>query len=249
MGTLTGKVAVVTGGSSGIGFASAKSFAAEGASVVITGRRQRELDEAVRKIGANALGILGDVRDPAHHDEVIAAIRGRGDGLDIYMANAGCNTITSTENVTEDTYDVQFDTNTRGVFFGVQRALRVMRDGGTIILTGSIASHKVLDGHAVYAASKAALHAFARSWAVELRSRRIRVNVLSPGPTETEIVTKLGVAPENREQFLEGMAKAIPLGRMGRPEELANAALFLASDASSFVNGVNLDVDGGMSAL
>src|SRR5262249_21415893 len=148
--------------------------------------------------------------------------------------------------VTEDVYDAQFAVNTRGVFFGVQKLAPVIRHGGAIIITGSIASEKVLDGHAVYAGSKAATNAFARAWAIELRSRGIRVNVLSPGPTDTEILAKLGVPAEQRGSFEQAMAKAIPLGRMGSPNELAQAALFLASNASSFITGVNLRVDGGM---
>jgi len=165
------------------------------------------------------------------------------------MANAGVNTITHSSAVSEDEYDAQFSINARGVFFGVQKLIPLMRDGGAVILTGSIASEKVLEGHAVYAGSKAAIGAFARSWAIELKSRRIRVNVLSPGPVDTAILDKLGVPAEMRASFEKSMAEAIPLGRMGQPEELAKAALFLASDASSFVTGVNLRVDGGMALL
>jgi NAD(P)-dependent dehydrogenase (short-subunit alcohol dehydrogenase family) len=249
MGMLTGKVAVITGGNSGIGLSAAKAFAAEGAQVVITGRRQQAVDSALDEIGAGAIGIRGDVADLAHHDRVAEEVARRFGGLDIYMANAGINTITHSAEVTEAEYDAQFAVNTRGVFFGVQKLAPIVRDGGAIIVTSSIASGKVLDGHAVYAGSKAATEAFARSWAIELKSRRVRVNVLSPGPVETEILAKLGVPEEQREAFEKTMAEAIPLGRMGLPEELAKAALFLASDASSFVTGVNLRVDGGMTLL
>jgi NAD(P)-dependent dehydrogenase (short-subunit alcohol dehydrogenase family) len=249
MGRLSGKVALVTGGSSGIGLASAKAFAAEGASVVITGRAPSALDEAVAAIGHGASAIVGDVRRVSHHDEVAAELRRRFGGLDIYMANAGCITITPSAEVSEASFDDQFETNTRGIFFGVQRIAPIVREGGAILLTGSLASDKMLDGHAVYAGSKAALLAFARSWVSEFAPRKIRVNVLSPGPTETAIVGKLGVPAEQRPAFLAAMAGAIPAGRMGRPEELAEAALFLASDAGSFVNGVNLRVDGGMGAI
>ncbi|WP_260581322.1 SDR family oxidoreductase [Sphingopyxis sp. PET50] len=249
MTSLNGKVAVITGGNSGIGFASAKLFAEEGAQVVITGRRQDALDEAARAIGPAATAIRGDVADPAHHRDVADLVRARFGGADIYMANAGVNTITPSAAVSEAEYDAQFGINARGTFFGVQAIGPVLRDGGSIILVGSLASDKVLDGHAVYAGTKAAIGAFARSWALEFRGRGIRVNLLSPGPTETEILGKLGVAPEEREGFAEMMAGAIPLGRLGQPGELARAALFLASNAGSFVTGINLRVDGGMALL
>lgn len=249
MDNLNGKVAVITGGNSGIGFASAKLFAERGAQVVITGRRQQALDDAARAIGSAATAILGDVADPKHHREVADVVRERFGGADIYMANAGVNTITPSAQVSEDEFDTQFGTNARGTFFGVQAIGPVLRDGGSIILVGSLASEKVLEGHAVYAGTKAAIGAFARSWALEFKERRIRVNLLSPGPTETEIIEKLGVPVEARGAFASKMAGAIPLGRMGQPGELAHAALFLASDASSFVTGINLRVDGGMALL
>jgi NAD(P)-dependent dehydrogenase (short-subunit alcohol dehydrogenase family) len=249
MGMLSGKTAVITGGNSGIGLSAAKTFAAEGAQVIVTGRRRQAVEEAVAQIGAGALGIQGDVADVAHHESVAQQIRQRFGALDIYMANAGVNTITRSAEVSEAEYDAQFAVNTRGVFFGVQKLIPIMRDGGAIILTGSMASEKVLDGHAVYAGSKAAIGAFARSWAIELKSRGIRVNVLSPGPVDTAILDKMGIPAEERGLFEKAIAEAIPLGRLGQPEELAKAALFLASDASSFVTGVNLRVDGGMALL
>lgn len=249
MDSLKGKVAVVTGGNSGIGFASARLFAEQGAQVVITGRRQAALDEAVRSIGPAAVAICGDVADPAHHRAVADLVRDRFGGADIYMANAGVNTITPSGEVSETEYDTQFGINARGTFFGVQAIAPHLQERASIILVGSLASDKVLDGHAVYAGTKAAIGAFARSWALEFKDRGIRVNMLSPGPTETEILGKLGVAPEERGAFAEMMAGAIPLARLGRPEELARAALFLASDASSFVTGINLRVDGGMALL
>lgn len=249
MSMLAGKVAVITGGNSGIGLVAAKAFVAEGAQVVIIGRRRRAVDDAVEEIGRGAMGLQGDVADPSHHDRIAQEVRQRFGGLDVYMANAGIATITTSTDVSEAEFDAQFGTNARGAFFGVQRMLPIMRDGGAIILTGSIASEKVLEGHAVYAGSKAAIGAFARSWAIELKSRRIRVNVLSPGPTDTAVLGKLGIAAEDRAPFEKAMSDAIPLGRMGRPEEIAGAALFLASDASSFITGVNLRVDGGMALL
>ncbi|WP_245896843.1 SDR family NAD(P)-dependent oxidoreductase [Sphingomonas fennica] len=240
---------MITGGNSGIGLASAKLFAEQGAHVVITGRRQQALDDAVRAIGPSAVAIRGDVADPDHHREIADFVRDRFAGVDIYMANAGVNTITASSDVSLAEYDAQFGINARGTFLGVQAIAPRLRDGGSIILVGSLASDKVLEGHAVYAGTKAAIGAFARSWALEFRDRGIRVNVLSPGPTETEILEKLGVPAGEREAFTAMMAGAVPLGRLGRPEELARAALFLASDASSFVTGINLRVDGGMALL
>lgn len=244
---LEGKVALVTGGSSGIGLACAKRFAAEGARVVITGRRARAVDEALTAIGPAAIGFVGDVAEVAHHERLAAEVAQRFGQLDVYMANAGINTVTPSPLVGEAEYDAQFAANTRGVFFGVQKIVPVMRDGGAILITGSIASDKVLEGHAVYAGTKAATAAFARAWAIELKQRRIRVNVLSPGPVDTPILDRLGIQPGDRPDLERRMADLIPLGRLGRPSELASAALFLASDAGSFVTGVNLRVDGGIS--
>lgn len=246
MGMLSGKIALITGGNSGIGLATAKLFAAEGAQVIISGRRREVVDRAVEEIGYGAIGIVGSTADVGHHERSAEEIFGRFGGLDIYMANAGINTITQSSRVSEAEYDEQFAVNARGTFFGVQKMVPIMRDGGAIILTGSLASDKVLDGHAVYAGTKAAIGAFARSWALELKERGIRVNVLSPGPTDTAILAKLGVPAGERPAFEAAMAAAIPLGRLGRPDELAQAALFLASSAGSFVTGINLRVDGGM---
>jgi NAD(P)-dependent dehydrogenase (short-subunit alcohol dehydrogenase family) len=249
MALLTGKTAMITGGTSGIGLAIARLFAAEGAQVIVSGRREDAARDAVRQIGSGAAHILGDIADPAFHARAADEIAERFGGLDAYIANAGINTIRHSGDVPEAEYDAQFATNARGVFIGVQKVVPVLRDHGAIVIIGSLASEKVLDGHAVYAGSKAAIGAFARSWALELKHRGIRVNVMSPGPTDTEILGKLGVTPEQRPAFEAQMAAAIPLGRLGRPEELANAALFLASDMSSFVTGVNLRVDGGMALL
>ncbi|HEY0505785.1 MAG TPA: SDR family oxidoreductase [Lysobacter sp.] len=249
MDDLSGKIALVTGGSSGIGLASAKLFADQGAQVVITGRRQAQVDEALEHIGRGAIGIVGDVADLAHHDSVAHEIMHGLGGLDIYMANAGVNTINHSSKVSEAEYDAQFAVNTRGVFFGLQRMTPVLRDGASVIVTGSIASDRYMEGHAVYAGTKAAVFAFVRCWAIELKTRGIRVNVLSPGPVDTPILDKLGLPPESRAQLEHHVSQAIPLGRLGEPDELGQAALFLASDASSFVTGINLRVDGGMSLL
>ncbi|MDP9890986.1 NAD(P)-dependent dehydrogenase (short-subunit alcohol dehydrogenase family) [Variovorax boronicumulans] len=246
MQRLSGKVAVITGGNSGIGLACAQAFAAEGARVVIVGRRQDAVDTALASIGTDAMGFVGDVADLAMHDRLLAAVEARFGAIDIYLANAGTAILEPSSAVTVNTYDVQFATNTRAVFFGVTKALPFMRDGGSIILTSSIAGSKVMDNHAVYAGSKAAIEAFARNWALELKDRRIRVNVLSPGPVDTPILAKLGITESARPEFDKSMAAAIPLGRLGQPNDLAQAALFLASDDSVFVTGVNLKVDGGM---
>lgn len=246
MRKLSGKVAVITGGNSGIGLAYAQTFAAEGARVVIVGRRQDAVDTALASIGPDAMGFVGDVADLAMHDRLLAAVKARFGAIDIYVANAGTAILEPSVAVTMDNYDVQFATNTRAVFFGVTKALAFMRDGGSIILTSSIAGSKVMDNHAVYAGSKAAIEAFARNWALELKGRRIRVNVLSPGPVDTPILAKLGITESARPEFDKSMAAAIPLGRLGQPNDLAQAALFLASDDSVFVTGVNLNVDGGM---
>ncbi|MNK98970.1 Levodione reductase [compost metagenome] len=176
-------------------------------------------------------------------------VRTRFGALDIYMANAGVITLTPSQQVTPAEFDAQFNINTRGVFFGVQAIVPLLRDAGSIILTSSLAATKVLDGHAVYAGSKAAIAAFARNWALELRARRIRVNVLSPGPVDTAIIGKLGVSEADRPGFEQMMADMIPAGRLGEADELAQAALYLASSDSSFVNGIELHVDGGMSLV
>jgi NAD(P)-dependent dehydrogenase (short-subunit alcohol dehydrogenase family) len=243
MGILKGKVAVITGGNSGIGFASAQKFIAEGATVVIVGRRQQAVDEAVAQLGASARGVVGDVTDLATHDRVAAFVRDTYGQADIYFANAGINIVKPTPEMTVEDYDQVFGINVRAVFFGVKAILPVLRDGGSIVVTTSIAANKVLPGHGVYGGSKAAAEAMVRDWAMELKDRRIRVNVLSPGPVVTAILGKLGIRDEHKEM----LAKMIPLGRIGDADELAQAALFLASDQSSFVTGATLRVDGGWS--
>lgn len=246
MKRLSNKVALITGGNSGIGLATARLFAIHGAQVIVTARRQDVLDDAVRQIGHGAVGLSGDVADIEHHSFVAEEVRRRYGALDVYMANAGVLSITPSSQVSPAEFDAQFGINARGVFFGVQAIAPVLRDGASIILTSSLASAKVLDGHAVYAGSKAAIEAFARSWTQEFRHRRLRVNVLSPGPVDTSIVEKLGVPEAERPAFLRSMAERIPAGRLGEADELAHAALYLASDESRFVNGATLRVDGGM---
>ncbi|MDX0408082.1 SDR family oxidoreductase [Sinorhizobium medicae] len=243
---LKDKVAVITGGNSGIGKATARLFAQEGAQVHITGRRQNVVDQVVDEIGNGVIGIVGDVADLEHHQKLAEIVKSRFGSLDIYMANAGIINLTASGTVTPEDYDRHFATNTRGVFFGVQAMEPLIRDGGNIIVTSSLAATKVLPDHAVYAGSKAAIAAFAKNWAIEFKPRKIRVNILSPGPVDTAILGKLGVSDADRPALESHLATIIPAGRLGQPEELARAALFLASEAGSFVNGVELHVDGGM---
>lgn len=246
---LSNKVAVVTGGNSGIGFAISRAFIKEGAHVVLVGRRRDAVEAAVAALGEHATGLTGDIAELATHDHVAGLVSARFGYADIYIANAGSIRLQSSPEVTPDDYDLQFLTNTRGTFFGVQKILPLLRDGGAILLTSSIVTHKVLDGHAVYAGSKAAIEAFARHWALEFKNRRIRVNVLSPGPTNTPIIEKLGLVPYAQPAVDTQVSNIIPFGRMGEAEDLARAALFLVSDDSSFVTGVNLAVDGGITLV
>jgi NAD(P)-dependent dehydrogenase (short-subunit alcohol dehydrogenase family) len=243
---LAGKIALITGGNSGIGLASAKVFTAEGATVVITGRRQSAVDAAVLEIGNGALGVQGDVGDLADLDRLYAEIKARFGRLDIVFANAGLTTVESFENVSEDHFDREFNVNVKGVFFTVQKVLPLLPDGASIILTSSVASDLGTPGMSVYSATKAAVRSFARTWTSELKHRHIRVNCISPGPTTTPLGGKMGIPEEHRAASTAIMLAKIPMGRYGKPEEIANAALFLASDASTFITGIDLYVDGGM---
>jgi len=240
---LQGKVAVITGGTTGIGFATAKRFIEEGAHVFITGRRQKELDEAVKALGNNATGVQGDVAEMADLDRLYKTIEATGRRIDIVFANAGFAEFASLENMTEAHFDRLFAVNVKGVLFTVQKALPLLNDGGSIILTGSVASIKGTPAFWVYGATKAAIRNFVRAWTVELKDRRIRSNVLSPGPVETPI---LGQQPQDA---IARIVSTIPMGRMGTADEVAKAALFLASDDSSFVTGIELFVDGGRAQI
>jgi NAD(P)-dependent dehydrogenase (short-subunit alcohol dehydrogenase family) len=235
---LHGKVAVITGGTSGIGLATAKLFVKEGAYVFITGRRQKELDEAVKAIGSNATGVQGDVARLADLDRLYEAVKTKG-RIDIVFANAGAAEFAPLGKITEEHFDKLFGTNVKGTLFTVQKALPLMNDGCSIILNGSVASVKGTHAFGVYGATKAALRSFVRTWTSDLKDRHIRSNVVSPGPTDTPIVDG------QPEDAVARIVSTIPMGRMGDPDEIAKAVLFLASDDSSFVTGIELFVDGG----
>ena len=245
MGQLNGKTALVTGGTTGIGLAAAQRFAAEGAHVFITGRRQAQLDEAVAAIGAAATGIRSDVSELEDLDSVVEAITERGAGLDVLFANAGGGEFAPLGNISLEHYTDTFDRNVRGTVFTVQKALPVLNDGASVILAGSTAASNGTPAFSVYAASKAAIRSFGRTWAAELTGRKIRVNTVIPGPTETPGITGLANSPEEAAGLIQMLASTVPLGRMGQPEEIANAVLFLASEQSSFMTGGEIFVDGG----
>jgi NAD(P)-dependent dehydrogenase (short-subunit alcohol dehydrogenase family) len=243
MGKLEGKVAVITGGSSGLALESAKRFVEEGAYVFIVGRRQEALDEAVELIGRNVTGVRGDVSNLDDLDRLFDTVKREKSKIDILFASAGKGEAAKLGEITEEHFDAGFGLIVRGTLFTVQKALPLINDGGSIIMTGSVASVKGFPGFGVYAASKAALRSFARTWLNELKGRNIRVNVLCPGQVDTPDSQRLD--KETREMF----EPLIPRGKMGRTEEIAAVALFLASDESSYVNGVDLAVDGGFSAI
>lgn len=241
---LINKVILITGGTSGIGLASAKEFTSQGAIVFITGRRKSSLDDAVATCGPRAIGIQADVSNLADLDSVMNTIIQQAGHIDVVFANAGGGDMLPLGTVTEEHFDSIFDTNVKGLLFTVQKALPLMKDGGSIILTSSTTGVKGTENFSVYSASKAAVRNFARSWLLELKPQSIRVNVISPGPIRTPGLG--GLAPEGQQEGLfDFLATQVPIGRLGRPEEIAKAALFLASDDSSFVNGIELFVDGG----
>jgi NAD(P)-dependent dehydrogenase (short-subunit alcohol dehydrogenase family) len=243
---LKGKIAVITGGSSGIGLATAEQFVAEGAYVYITGRRQKELDAAVAQIGRNVTGVQGDVANLEDIDRLYAQISQEKGRIDILVANAGiANQNALMGQITELQFDLTFGTNVRGLLFSVQKALPLMPDGASIIMNGSAASIKALPTQTVYSATKAAVRSFARTWTSELRERKIRVNTVSPGYTDTPIIETMGWPKEQVDAFVASILPLIPVGRFGRPQEVAKAVLFLASDDSSYITGVELFVDGG----
>jgi NAD(P)-dependent dehydrogenase (short-subunit alcohol dehydrogenase family) len=249
MKKLHGKVAVVTGGNSGIGLATAHRFAAEGAQVFITGRRHAELDAAVKAIGSEAVGVQGDVSSLADLDRLYAIVKERAGRIDVLFANAGGGEFAPLGAITEAHFDTIFGANVKGLLFTVQKALPLLQDGGSIILNASIAGSTGMAAFSVYSATKAAVRSFARSWTVDLKDRKIRVNAISPGPIETPGLSGLGQDEKQTRQFKDDLMASVPLGRLGSPDEIAKAALFLASDDSSFVTGIELFVDGGMAQI
>ena len=255
MNKLEGKVAVITGGTSGIGLATAQRFASEGAYVFIIGRRQSELDAAVKQISKNnnnVTGVQGDVSNLADLDRLYATVKEQKGHIDILFANAGVGELVPLGEITEAHFDKTFGINVKGLLFSVQKALRLFQDddsGGSIILNASIASSKGAEALSVYSATKAAIRSFARTWTVELKHRKIRVNAISPGPIDTPGFNGLALSEEQIEQFKTSIVSTVPMGRMGSPDEVAKAVSFLASDDSSYVTGIELFVDGGMAQI
>ena len=249
MGKLDGKIALITGGNSGIGLATAKRFVNEGAYVFITGRRDKELAAAVKEIGKNVTGIQGDVSNLADLDRLFAQIKREKGKLDIVFANAGVARFAALGTITEDLYDSIFDINVKGLLFTVQKALPLLPDGASIILNASIVASKGLPANSVYSATKAAIRSFARTWTTDLKDRRIRVNAVSPGSIDTPGLSNLLASSETGQQRMKMISNAVPLGRLGKPDEIAKAVVFLASDDSSYVTGAELFVDGGFAQV
>jgi NAD(P)-dependent dehydrogenase (short-subunit alcohol dehydrogenase family) len=249
MGQLDGRTAVVTGGTTGIGLAAARRLASEGAHVFITGRRKSELDAAVESIGARVTGVQGDMSVPGDLDRLYDTVRSAGRRVDVLFANAGRGSLATLEEVTEEHFDQTFDINVKGLLLTVQRALPLLNDGASVILPGSTAATSGAVAMGVYAASKAAVRSFARTWANELKARGIRVNAIAPGPTDTPGISGVAADEQQAAQLKQALAGQVPLGRMGRPEEIADAVLFLASSQSSFITGTNLYVDGGLNQI
>jgi NAD(P)-dependent dehydrogenase (short-subunit alcohol dehydrogenase family) len=249
MGKLDGKVALVTGGNSGIGLATAKRFVSEGAYVFITGRRAEELAAAVKEIGKNVTGVQGDVSKLADLDRLFAQIKREKGKLDIVFANAGVAKYARLGSISEELFDSIFNTNVKGLLFTVQKALPLLPDGASIILNASIVGSKGLPTNSVYSATKAAVRSFARTWTTDLKDRRIRVNAVSPGATDTPGARDLLASSEVGEQRKKMIATVTPLGRIGTPDEIAKAVVFLACDDSSYVTGIELFVDGGFAQV
>ncbi|PWU79479.1 MAG: oxidoreductase [Candidatus Nitrosopolaris wilkensis] len=244
-----GKTAVVTGGNSGIGLATAQRFVDEGAYVFITGRRQSELDTAVHRIGKNVTGVRGDVSNLKDLDRLYDTVKQQEGRIDVLFANAGIIGLLPLGSITEDHFDQMFSVNVKGLLFTVQKALPLFQDGGSIILNGSVNGSKGFEGSSVYGATKAAIRSFARSWTVDLKHRKIRVNAISPGPIDTPMTSGMVQSQEHGEQLKRTLLSIIPLGRMGNPDEIAKAVSFLASDESSFITGIELFVDGGLAQI
>jgi NAD(P)-dependent dehydrogenase (short-subunit alcohol dehydrogenase family) len=249
MGKLEGKIALITGGNSGIGLATAKRFVNEGAYVFTTGRRTAELSAAVKEIGRNVTGVPGDVSNLDDLDRLFAQIKREKGRLDIVFANAGIAKYGPFGKITEELYDSIFNINVKGLLFTVQKALPLLPDGASIILNASIVASKGLSSNSVYSATKAAVRSFARTWATDLKDRRIRVNAVSPGSIDTPGLSELLASSETGQQRLKMISNLVPLGRLGTPDEIAKAVVFLASDDSSYVTGTELFVDGGFAQV
>jgi NAD(P)-dependent dehydrogenase (short-subunit alcohol dehydrogenase family) len=248
---LDGKIAVITGGNSGIGLATAQRFAQEGAYVFITGRRQNELDKAVKQIGKNVTDVQGDISNLADLDRLYDTVKQQKGRIDILFANAGVADVAPLGSITESHFDKIFNINVKGLLFTVQKALPLFQDGGSIILTSSVGGSKGFEGVSVYSATKAAVRSFARSWTVDLKHRKIRVNAVSPGMISTPMLSGqgMGLSEEQVEQFKTSVLNNVPLGRVGNPDEIAKAVAFLASDDSSYITGIELFIDGGLAQI
>src|SRR5881628_1087861 len=249
MGKLDGKIALITGGTSGIGLATAKRFVHEGAYVFITGRRDPELAAAVREVGSNVTGVQGDVSKLGDLDRLYAQIKREKGKLDIVFANAGVAKYATFGTITEELYDSIFDINVKGLLFTVQKALPLLPDGASIILNASIVASKGFSSNSVYSATKAAVRSFARTWTTDLKDRRIRVNAVSPGSTDTPGLSDLLASSEVGEQRKKMISNNVPLDRFGTPDEIAKAVVFLASDDASYITGIELFVDGGIAQV
>jgi NAD(P)-dependent dehydrogenase (short-subunit alcohol dehydrogenase family) len=248
---LDGKIAVITGGNSGIGLATAQRFVQEGAFVFITGRRQSELDKAVKQIGKNVIGVQGDVSNLPDLDRLYETVKQQKGRIDILFANAGVADVAPLGSITESHFDKIFNINVKGLLFTVQKALPLFQDGGSIILTTSVGGSKGFEGVSVYGATKAAIRSFARSWTVDLKHRKIRVNAVSPGMISTPMLSGqgMGLSDEQVEQFKKSVLNSVPLGRVGNPDEIAKAVAFLASNDSGYITGIELFVDGGIAQI
>ena len=248
-GKLEGKIALITGGNSGIGLATAKEFVNQGAYVFITGRREQELAAAVKAMGKNVSAVQGNVSDLGDLDRLFAQIKREKGKLDVVFANAGVATYAPFGKITEEHYDSIFNINVKGLLFTVQKALPLLPDGASIILNASIVASKGLSSNSVYSATKAAVRSFARTWTTDLKDRRIRVNAISPGPIDTPGLSKLMASSEASQQRMAAISTIVPLGRLGTPDEIAKAVVFLASDDSSYITGTELFVDGGFAQV
>jgi NAD(P)-dependent dehydrogenase (short-subunit alcohol dehydrogenase family) len=249
MNRLEGKIAVITGGNSGIGLATAKRFVGEGAYVFITGRRQTELNIAVNDIGKNVTDVQGDVSNFADLDRLYSIVKQQKGHIDILFANAGLGEFATLEEISEAHFDKTFSVNVKGLLFTVQKAIPLFKDGGSIVLNSSIAASKGVEGFSVYSASKAAVRSFARTWTVDLRHHKIRVNAISPGPIDTQAFSDLMQNEQQSRQLKKDLVSNVPLRRMGTPDEVARVVTFLASDESSYVTGIELFVDGGAAQI